>query len=185
MRNYIYLYGQNNEQNKDIVLARVPVAEAEFFKNYEFWTGFGWSTDVYDCQPVMRRIEHGQIFPTTIFGKHSEYKYCFIGCSSDGDSRVLMSRTKSPEGPWNDGYILDMKLYKSDTGWYGSSPFMYCMYPHPVAFGFNTKTGLERTGDLMIIWSEGGMRGGVLAACARFQMEEVSLTYQSDVAVDN
>jgi hypothetical protein len=155
------------------MLARVPVANAESFKDYEFWTGAGWSKDVKDCQPVMRRIEHGQIFATKVFGEFSDSKYCFVGCSSDGDSKVLMARARSPEGPWDDGYDLKTDLYKSP---FKQKPpkYYYCMYPHPWALGFDTytKTGLSRTGDLMITWSEGGLDGHVLASAVKFEMEE-------------
>lgn len=151
------------------MLARTPVADPMPLKNYEFYTGSGWSRNVKECQPVMRQIEHGQIFETKVFGKHTVFKYCFVGENSCGDSKVLMARAKSPEGPWYDGHELNVNLYNSGLK-KGSTPYFYCIYPHPWAFGFNKKDGASRTGELMITWSEGGLTGHVLAAKVRLEL---------------
>lgn len=157
------------------MLARVSVAQVAstpFPCSYMFWTGKDWSGEIKNIRPIMSKIEHGQILPTTIFGQNSELKWLFVGCSSCGDSKVLMARAKAPEGPWNDGYALDsVELYNSIPRGQDLGPFFYCVYPHTWAFGFD-KEGMDRTGDLMITWSEGGFNGHVQAALIRFEMEE-------------
>ncbi|KUJ22746.1 uncharacterized protein LY89DRAFT_728864 [Mollisia scopiformis] len=168
---FIYLYGQILDADKDVVLARIRISCPT---PYTYWTGTGWSAFPADCRPIMSHIEHGQIFHTTIFGANSLYKYMFVGCSSFGDSKILMARAKSPEGPWDDGWVLnDADLYNSDPNKPPTGPFFYCIYPHPWALGFDgvESDGMSKTGDFMISWSEGGLVGGVLAASFRFNME--------------
>ncbi|KAE8444605.1 hypothetical protein EG329_014436 [Mollisiaceae sp. DMI_Dod_QoI] len=179
---HIYLYGQTQDGKKDVVLARVLIPLADSCAFYEFWAGNGWSSNVKDCCPVMSQIEHGQVFLTNMFGENSEYKYCFVGCSSWGDSKVLMARAINAEGPWSDLSALEVELYSSNPNRPPTGPFNYCMYPHPWALGFNAENGMERTGDLMITWSEGGVNGCVLAASIRLKMEERRLEDRTGLA---
>lgn len=99
---YIYLYGQIDEQNKDINVARVPADKANFREHYTFWTGSKWSQHVSEAAVVMPDMQHGQIFKSKMFGKAEKFEWVFVGCNGQGDSRVQMGRAKTPEVsiPW-------------------------------------------------------------------------------------
>ena len=123
------------------MLARVALSQVDsvpFPCTYMFWAGTDWCGRVSNIHPIMSKIEHGQIFPTTIFGAKSEFKWLFVGNNSFGDSKVLMARAKAPEGPWDDGYVLgSVELYNSLPRGQDLGPFRYCVYPHTWAFGFD------------------------------------------------
>jgi hypothetical protein len=106
---------------------------------------------------------HGQIFKTEMFGPGARYEWAFIGCNSFMDSKVLIGRSKSPEGPW-DVHEL-MNAYKIGANPY---PNRYCMYVHPWASD-------EKKGDICVSWSEGGLVGGVLGAILRLKREQLTL----------
>lgn len=90
------------------------------------------------------------------------YEYAFIGNSSRGDSKVLIGRAATIEGPFEVLPLNNVDLYALNTGEdKGAFDFRYCVYPHPWA------GDLKGKGDLMITWSEGGITGGVLAAMLR------------------
>ena len=106
-------------------------------------------------------MQHGQIFPTRMFGRNSRYKWAFIGCAHTGDSSVVFGRAPEPTGPFKCFQLMDanplMSLPKEN--------FTYCMYPHSWAFK-------DLVDDLMITWSEGTLNGNVVAVRVRLQTEE-------------
>ena len=94
------------------------------------------------------------------------YKYAFIGCNAQGDSKVQFGRATEPQGPFEVVPLDDVELYALNTREdKGIFDFRYCVYPHPWAGDLSGK------GDLMISWSEGGMTGGVLGAMVRLATE--------------
>jgi hypothetical protein len=161
---YIYLYGHTPDNSKSVVLARVSPQSTIHKESYEYWSGSSWSSRVSDSKPVFTTMQHGQIFRTDMFGRDSPWKYAFIGCNSWGDSKAQFGRAMQPQGPWDIHEVKGLRTYSMQQ--YDPSPFSYCFYPHPWAF----KT--ERDGDLIITWSEGGMRGGVIAELLRFETTE-------------
>ncbi|CZT42730.1 uncharacterized protein RSE6_02674 [Rhynchosporium secalis] len=161
-KGYIYLYGQVNDQNKSIHVARVKVDQVTSRDCYEFWKGSGWVKwvdNLYRSVDVMRDIQHGAVFKSKMFGKHSKYKWVFIGCNGQGDNKVQMGRAISPVGPW-DIKTLNYDLYPLDSRQQPGG-YAYCVYPHP----WVRDTCLD--GDLVISWSEGGMTGEVMMAQLR------------------
>ncbi|KAE9381345.1 hypothetical protein N431DRAFT_359225 [Stipitochalara longipes BDJ] len=158
---YIYLYGHTSDNSKSVVLARAPPRRAIHKEYYEYWSGSGWSSKMSDTKPVFATMQHGQIFQTEMFGQDSPWKYAFIGCNSWGDSKAQFGRAMQPQGPWDTHELKGLRTYAMQQ--YDPSPFRYCFYPHPWAFEMN------QSGDLMITWSEGGMRGGVIAELLRFE----------------
>ncbi|CAL3962211.1 unnamed protein product [Diplocarpon coronariae] len=142
----------------DICIARVNPSYAMRREYYVFWDGVQWSSDIGSSVPIMPNMQHGQIFPTKMFGSSSPYIWAFVGCTAFGDNKVMMGRATSPEGPWDIQMAMAFSQPKDGL-------FRYCVYPHPWAD--NTK----ETGDLTISWSEGGMTGGVLMSKIRFAME--------------
>lgn len=160
-RDYIYLYGHTPDNSKSVVLARVSPRSAVHKNTYQYWGGSSWSSKMSDSKPVFITMQHGQIFHTDLFGRASPWKYAFIGCTSWADSKAQFGRAMQPQGPWEIHDVKGLRTYVMQP--YDPSPFRYCFYPHPWAF--QTK----KHGDLMITWSEGGMKGGVIAELLRFE----------------
>jgi Domain of unknown function (DUF4185) len=159
-KEYIYLYGHTPDHSKGVALARVPPRRALFKKEHEYWNGTSWCSKLNDSRSVFR-MQHGQIFQTDMFGRDSPWNYAFIGCNSLADSKAQFGRAKQPQGPWEIYEVKGLRTYTMQP--YDPSPFRYCFYPHPWAFQ------TDRSGDLMITWSEGGMNGGVIAELLRFE----------------
>lgn len=63
-----------------------------------------------------------------------------------------MGVAPNPEGPWDLQKLMPAPQRTPQP----DSPFTYCMYAHPWAFS-------EEKGELMISWSEGGMKGKIVA----------------------
>jgi hypothetical protein len=151
---------------KDIVLARAPYSLAHDRALYEFYDGTSFTKDLSSIVPVLRDMQHGQIFYADKFGLDEAYPFVFIGNNAQGDSKVQMGRAKELEGPWEVFALEGLELYalnKNEDK--GAFDFRYCVYPHPWA----VDTRFEE--DMMITWSEGGMTGGVLAGMVRFECE--------------
>ncbi|KAM3089285.1 hypothetical protein ACMFMG_000889 [Clarireedia jacksonii] len=160
---YMYAYGHHGSEynaNHDIVLGRVPIDNAKARSHWRFWGGEGkeWCEDWREATPVLHNYQHGQIFPTTLFGEESPYRYGFVGCTHTGDSKVMFGRARRAWGPFE---IVEL-MTANPLGKTSGLGFTYCMYAHPWAFA-------QSKGDLMITWSEGGMTGGVVAVKVRFE----------------
>ena len=119
--------------------------------------------NIEKCVPVIGNMQHGQIFPTQMFGENSTYKWAFIGCAHTGDSKVAFGRAPEPTGPFECFALMDANPLMPLPG----ANFTYCMYPHPWAFK-------DAVDDLMITWSEGTLQGNVVAARIRLQTEWLS-----------
>ncbi len=160
----IYVFGHQT-RNKDICVARVPKAQAANRKYYQYWDGKSWTGSISSCATVISDMQHGQIFSTCMFGAESPYVWAFIGCTARADNKVIMGRAMSPQGPW-EMHMTEASLYWLVKPHQGD--FCYCVYPHPWA------DQIEKTGDLTISWSEGGITGGVLMSKMRLAMEDMA-----------
>jgi hypothetical protein len=156
---YIYAYGRLYH-SRDVGVARVPIWEVGNRDSYSYWDSRSWSKNISSSAVVFPSMQHGQIFPTTLFGTKSGYRWGFFGNNCFGDSKAIFGRAKAPEGPW-EIVALDLNAYTMNEL---DSTFRYCFYPHPWAFD-------SRKGDLMVSWNEGGMAGSVIAEKIRFQTE--------------
>jgi len=156
---YIYAYGRLYG-SRDVGVARVPIWEVGTRSSYEYWSSsHSWNKDITSSTFVLPVMQHGQIFPTTLFGSASGYNWAFLGTNCFGDSKCFIGRAKKPEGPW-EVEMLKLNAYTMNDV---DSTFRYCFYAHPWAFD-------SSKGDLMISWNEGGMRGSVTAEKLRFEM---------------
>ena len=148
---FIYLWGHNHEHH--IVLARVSPNHARDRNAYCFWNGQAWTSDWTKAVPVLKDMQHGQIFRSDLFG--SENPWVFVGCNRWADSQIQVGCAKSLIGPWKLMAVAQAPA---------SSPYQryrYCMYPHPWAKG----------DGLMVTWSE-PWPGGVVAARLEFKDAE-------------
>ncbi|KAL2072528.1 hypothetical protein VTL71DRAFT_11871 [Oculimacula yallundae] len=159
---FIYLYGRTSERNKDCHVARVRVGAVAHRLSYAFWNGERWCYDIRQSIPVIRDMQHGQVFKSKMFGKNSPYEWVLIGCNGQGDDRIQMGRAISPEGPWE---VEDLGVNTYFRRQHFPRDYTYCVYPHPWA----DKT--QWTGMFTVSWSEGGMTGDVLMQKYRFKME--------------
>lgn len=66
---FLYAYGHLQNDSKDIGVARAPLQKADVRSEYKYWTGKDWSNDIRKTTHVMTSMQHGQIFPTTMFGE--------------------------------------------------------------------------------------------------------------------
>jgi hypothetical protein len=141
------------------MLARVLTEWAWSRGHYQYWDGAKFSRHIGQARPVLTDIQHGQIFPSTLFAPMTGRDHIFVGCNSFGDSKVLLGTSRNPEGPFTVAAIADaLPLKPMPIGSYS-----YCVYPHPWAFD-------ESKGDLMVTWSEGGMDGNVVAVVIRLKL---------------
>ncbi|PBP26432.1 hypothetical protein BUE80_DR002701 [Diplocarpon rosae] len=154
----LYVFGHRSDLCKDICVARVNPRYAMRRELYMFWDGVQWSAEISSSFSIMPSMQHGQIFPTKMFGPSSPYNWAFIGCTAFGDNKVMMGRATTPEGPWDIQTAMVVSQPKNGV-------FLYCVYPHPWA------DNAQETGDLTISWSESGLGGVVLMSKIRFAME--------------
>ena len=149
---FIYLWGDDNQ--KGIILARVPTDYPNNRSQYRYWNGCAYVKNWRKAKQVLTETQHGQFFATSLFG--SQYPWAFIGCSSKGDSQVLMGVGATLEGPWTLQPLFEAPAIDIPD------QMRYCMYPHPWAME-------ESDGYLMITWSE-CWPGGVIGAKIKFTL---------------
>jgi hypothetical protein len=152
-RNF-YLWGHRGD---DIVLARVRDDVVHNKDAYLFWDGDRYVEDFRRAAPVLRSYQHGQFFRSNFFGP--SLPWVFVGCTSFGDSKVMMAAAANLEGPW-----ADMTAVCTGRGINITNGYIYCVYPHPWVFG-------DDTGELFVTWSE-QWPGGVIGAKLKFEMSE-------------
>lgn len=149
---FIYLWG---DHNSDIILARVPKQLPTTRSAYKFWNGQKYVAEWTAAVPVMKDMQHGAFFKSTLFG--SERPWVFVGCSKWGDSLVLLAAENTLEGPWKEFSSLGQA-----SGINHPNGYMYCMYPHPWAYEASD-------GELLVTWAE-HWPGEVVAAKITLQM---------------
>lgn len=149
--NYVYAFG-HGPNSKDIMLARVPFQDILLKDHYEYFDGSSYQNDISKCKPVMTGMQHGTIYRSELFQSNTGKDWVFVGCNAFADSTVHMGVAPKPEGPWD---IRKLMSAKPKTR-FDDATFIYCMFAHPWAFD-------EGKGELMVTWSEGTMRGRVVA----------------------
>jgi hypothetical protein len=153
----IYLWGHHGD---NIVLARVRDDMVYLKDQYLFWNGDSYVTDFRQAAPVLSGYQHGQFFRSDFFGPSKPW--IFVGCSSWGDSKVMMAAAANIEGPWE-----NMTAVCTGGGIAVPDKYVYCVYPHPWVYGDNT-------GELFVTWSE-HWPGGVIGAKLTFELGKVML----------
>lgn len=149
--NHIYAYG-HAANSKHVMLSRVPFDAIRHRERYEFYDGKVFQGVMSNCVPVMTDMQHGNIYQSQLFQPNTGKDWVFVGCNSFADSTVHIGVSPKPEGPWEFQKLIPAppRTLQPD------SSFTYCMYAHPWAYD-------EARGELMVSWSEGGMRGKVVA----------------------
>lgn len=73
---------------------------------------------------------------------------------------VYMGVAPQPWGPWELERLMEARprTVQADSG------FTYCVFGHPWA-------GQEQEGEIMVSWSEGGMRGKVVAVMVKLEQK--------------
>lgn len=148
---FVYLWG--DYQGK-IILARVEKHRPTSRNAYRYWNGEAYVTDWRDAIPVLRDIQQGCFFRSSLFG--SERPFVFVGCTKFADSIVMMGAEACLEGPW-----CLSPLFQAD-GINQPNNYRYCMYGHPWAFD-------EENGELLVTYSE-SWPGGVVGAKVKLMM---------------
>ncbi|RFU25360.1 hypothetical protein B7463_g10970, partial [Scytalidium lignicola] len=137
--------------------ARVPFDEVQRRKSYQFWDGMAYQNDISKSTPIMTGLQHGSIHRSRLFEPNTGKDWVFVGCNGFADSTVLIGVAPKPEGPW----ALQKLIPAPPRMPQPDSSFTYCMYAHPWAYD-------ESKGELMVSWSEGGMRGKIVAVKVTF-----------------
>lgn len=149
--NFLYLWG---DYKKQVILARVPKFLPTSRHAYRFWNGRSYVADWNEAVPVLRDIQQGSFFRTTLFGP--ERPWCFVGCNRFGDSILMMGAEASLEGPWT-----LTPLFQADAIQFPDN-FRFGMQGHPWAYD-------GRNGELLVTWCE-TWPGGVIAAKLKLLM---------------
>ncbi len=148
---HIYLWG---ESDRGIILARVSKLFPTSRNAYRYWDGQAWVEDWREGIHVMKDMQHGSFFKSTLFG--SQRPWVFVGCTSYGDSMVMLGAEASLEGPWTLTPLIQA------TGITIRDQFRYCMYGHALALN-------AQKGELLVTWSE-QWPGGVIGAKIKLSM---------------
>jgi hypothetical protein len=134
------------------MLSRVPFQNILNRESYEYFNGTTFQPDISSCKPVMGGFQHGSIYPSRLFEHGTGKDWVLVGCNSFADSTVHIGVAPGPEGPWDFKPLIPAPPKEI----YEDTQFTYCMFAHPWA-------GDESKGELIVSWSEGGMRGRVVA----------------------
>ena len=154
---FIYLWGDHGKYCEDgIILSRVPKDSPSDKRCYTYWNGEGYVEDWQEAIPVFGEMQSGAIVKSYLFGE--KLPYVFVGCSSLGDSQLLLGASATLEGPF------DLHPIVQAIGIDNRDSIMYCMYPHTWAFD-------EPKGELLVTWSE-QWPGGVVGAKIRLVMDQ-------------
>jgi hypothetical protein len=85
--------------NVDVILSRVPLAQASDRGAYTFWDGSGWVADFAAAQPILDDVEGG--IGSVIWNDYlGSYTSGTSGLCTGG-SKFYMRTAPRPEGPWS------------------------------------------------------------------------------------
>jgi len=108
----IYVYAVTNRRGcyVDILVGRVPLAEAGTRSAYRFWDGVGWSRQLADAAPVLDGVVGG--LGSVGWNEYlGAYVSGFTDMCTDGVG-FRMRTAPRPEGPWSKPRVVDL----SDVG---------------------------------------------------------------------
>ncbi|PBP22642.1 hypothetical protein BUE80_DR006566 [Diplocarpon rosae] len=160
----LYVFGHRSDLCKDICVARVNPRYAMRRELYMFWDGVQWAADISSSFAIMPNMQHGQIFPTKMFGSSSPYIWAFVGCTAFGDNKWLFRSPKKENSSTACTLILGEPIAKHIV--------TFLEEPSGDRVDQSSRADdTKETGDLTVSWSEGGLDGGVLMSKIRFAME--------------
>jgi hypothetical protein len=104
----IYLYATTDPVvcKIDVLIARVPLAQAADRNAYTFWNGSGWVEDLPAAQPILDDVEGG--IGSVMW---NEYLGSYLSGTSGlctGGSKFFMRTAPRPEGPWSEPVKIDL-----------------------------------------------------------------------------
>lgn len=159
--NEAFLYGHASPSDKRVMLAKVDITGNDEIMDrtrYLYWDGIKYQPDITLTKPIMDGMQHGAIFRSELFEPGTDRDYVFVGCSINGDNKVIMGTSARPEGPFE---VTEL-MYTYALHFVPVGQYNYCVYPHQWAFD-------EKQGELMITWSEGGTDGQVVAVKVKLE----------------
>jgi hypothetical protein len=104
----IYLFATTDpvDCNVDVLIARVPLAQAGDRSAYTFWNGSAWVADLGAARPILDDVEGGlgSVMWNDYLGSYSS------GTSGlcTGGSKFFMRTAPRPEGPWSEPVKIDL-----------------------------------------------------------------------------
>jgi hypothetical protein len=104
----VYLYATTDPVlcNIDVLVARVPLADASDRRAYTFWDGSAWVADIRAARPILDDVEGG--IGSVIW---NDYLGSYLSGTSGlctGGSKFYMRTAPSPEGPWSEPVKVDL-----------------------------------------------------------------------------
>jgi hypothetical protein len=104
----VYLYATTDPAvcNVDVIVARVPLAQASERNAYTFWDGSDWATDLAAARPILDDVEGG--IGSVIW---NDYLGSYLSGTSGlctGGSKFYMRTARRPEGPWSAPVKIDL-----------------------------------------------------------------------------
>jgi hypothetical protein len=141
------------------MLAKVNINKVTDRECYSFWDGKSYQPHVEKARPVLRDLQHGSVYKSTLFEPNKGLDWVVIGSSSipRNQNKVIIGASGNIEGPYLTYHLLE--AFSPNLAQMTS--LNSCVYPHPWAFQ-------EESGVVMITWSEGGEEGRVFAVRVRF-----------------
>ncbi|ORX36742.1 hypothetical protein BD324DRAFT_627008 [Kockovaella imperatae] len=106
--NVAYLYATN--ENRDIALAKVPIADIEEKSAYQFYVGGEWTTDQPSVDDTSAYIDIAGGGQGTFYYSEPWDQYVWLGqpggCACP---EFIVSVSSSPEGPWTSpSHVIDV-----------------------------------------------------------------------------
>jgi hypothetical protein len=131
---YVYVYGVKGP-GKSLIVARVLPKDFERFKEWRFWDGHTWNTDIHSSAAVTDRVSNELSVSELPDGRYA------LVFQVDGISSVIGMRLgRSPAGPF--GPVIN--LYDSKAALVAPKIFSYNAKAHP---------SLSKSGELLISYN--------------------------------
>ena len=108
---HIYLYASTNRRQceVDILLARVPLAEALDRSAYRFWDGVDWSAELSAAAPILDSVHAG--LGTVVWNDHLQSYLSSFSDICSGGTELVLRTAPQPQGPWSNPTLVDLKPF--------------------------------------------------------------------------
>lgn len=135
---YVYVYGlEEVPYNKKLLVSRVRPESFEDFRQWRFWDGQGWTTDMLAAKPVSNRVS-SELSVTPVAGRYVlVFQLDTIGSSTAvrfGESPV------GPFGPYDEVYTCPEAAVDPDFYCYNAKAHPHLSEPDELLISYNVNS---------------------------------------------
>lgn len=141
---YIYIYGYKTTLGlREMVVARVKEERFEFFDDWRYFNGEGYSASILDAKPLLSHISCEMSVSEILEGKNKG-KYLAVFTYDVDSPYVAIAIGETPVGPFTNAqrvyHTPEQAIFKSTTYTYNAKAHPHLSQSQKVLVSYNTNT---------------------------------------------